>query len=170
MEDLVHNERVEEMINRGEMLRDKVLTNDEFTFLGFTNPVVVAKAIRTCWASYGASDSVECIIGEKDQDLIRRVGFKHKHGSTLEHCRITLLVKSKDQKKIPILVNVFETIQKECIAKSGTVIKNNNNEYLLCYNLRMIVESSFENEVKHLFIPKAYLSFLEEEMPVGGSK
>jgi thymidylate synthase (FAD) len=49
---------------------------------------VCAKAIRKCWASEGKSDSnyVECgPCGEKDKELIDRVGNKNKHASTLEH-------------------------------------------------------------------------------------
>ena len=64
---------------------------------------VCAKAIRRCWASEGKSDTYidddgqawydegngrlqsgfEC--GEKDKELIHRVGNKFKHASTLEH-------------------------------------------------------------------------------------
>ena len=55
---------------------------------------VCAKAIRKCWASEGRSDTqlqrdedgrvyIEC--GDKDKELIDRVGNKNKHASTLEH-------------------------------------------------------------------------------------
>jgi len=74
---------------------------------------VCAKAIRTCWASEDKSDTcyhkdsiidlgdrcqcikceeefsymegIKIITGEKDKDLICRVGNKFKHASTLEH-------------------------------------------------------------------------------------
>jgi len=42
---------------------------------------VCARAIRKCWASEGRSDAG----GDKDKELIDRVGNKHKHASTLEH-------------------------------------------------------------------------------------
>ena len=43
--------------------------------------VVCANAIRTCWQSFDKSDDG----GEKDRELIDRVGNKFKHASTLEH-------------------------------------------------------------------------------------
>ena len=55
---------------------------------------VASTAIRKCWASEDKSDSytqrgpegelyIEC--GQKDKELIERVGNKNKHSSTLEH-------------------------------------------------------------------------------------
>ena len=63
---------------------------------------VASKAIRKCWASEDKSDSewgdmkvstkdgwswteYVCDMGEKDKELIHRVGNKNKHSSTLEH-------------------------------------------------------------------------------------
>jgi thymidylate synthase (FAD) len=54
---------------------------------------VVAKAIRKCWASEDKSDTEICLevpseaimCGDKDKELIHRVGNKNKHSSTLEH-------------------------------------------------------------------------------------
>jgi thymidylate synthase (FAD) len=56
---------------------------------------VCAKAIRKCWASEDKSDTPLCTLtdgqgrltecGEKDKELIHRVGNKNKHKSTLEH-------------------------------------------------------------------------------------
>lgn len=55
------------------------------------------RAIRKCWASEGKSDTefvefegelyygVDTECGEKDKELIHRVGNKFKHASTLEH-------------------------------------------------------------------------------------
>ena len=43
--------------------------------------VICADAIRTCWQSFDKSDHG----GEKDRELIDRVGNKFKHASTLEH-------------------------------------------------------------------------------------
>jgi thymidylate synthase (FAD) len=43
--------------------------------------VVCSDAIRTCWQSFDKSDNG----GEKDRELIDRVGNKFKHASTLEH-------------------------------------------------------------------------------------
>jgi thymidylate synthase (FAD) len=49
---------------------------------------VCATAIRTCWASHDKSDQG----GEKDRDLIDRVGNKFKHASTLEHLTYTFYI------------------------------------------------------------------------------
>jgi len=48
---------------------------------------VASKAIRKCWESEDKSDTCNTndIIGEKDRELIYRVGNKNKHASTLEH-------------------------------------------------------------------------------------
>jgi thymidylate synthase (FAD) len=46
---------------------------------------VTAHAIRTCWQSFEKSDCG----GEKDKELINRVGNKFKHASTLEHLTYT---------------------------------------------------------------------------------
>ncbi len=47
----------------------------------YTPLVVCANAIRTCWQSFDKSDNG----GDKDRELIDRVGNKFKHASTLEH-------------------------------------------------------------------------------------
>jgi len=49
---------------------------------------VCAHAIRTCWQSFDKSDDG----GEKDKDLIHRVGNKFKHASTLEHLTYTFYI------------------------------------------------------------------------------
>jgi len=49
---------------------------------------VTAHAIRTCWQSFGNSDNG----GEKDKELIDRVGNKFKHSSTLEHLVYTFYI------------------------------------------------------------------------------
>ena len=54
---------------------------------------VASKAIRKCWASEDKSDTYQddysteiiYVCGEKDKELIDRVGNKNKHKSTLEH-------------------------------------------------------------------------------------
>lgn len=51
------------------------------TLQNYTPLVICANAIRTCWQSFDKSDCG----GEKDKELIDRVGNKFKHASTLEH-------------------------------------------------------------------------------------
>jgi thymidylate synthase (FAD) len=53
-----------------------------------TSLEVCASAIRTCWQSFDKSDNG----GEKDKELIDRVGNKFKHASTLEHLFYTFYV------------------------------------------------------------------------------
>jgi len=59
---------------------------------------VCARAIRKCWASESKSDTITpesahdglgLICGEKDKELIDKIGNKNKHGSTLEHLNYT---------------------------------------------------------------------------------
>jgi thymidylate synthase (FAD) len=51
------------------------------TLLHYTPLVICSNAIRTCWQSFDKSDNG----GQKDRELIDRVGNKFKHASTLEH-------------------------------------------------------------------------------------
>jgi thymidylate synthase (FAD) len=51
--------------------------------------VICSDAIRTCWQSFDKSDDG----GEKDRELIDRVGNKFKHASTLEHLVYTFYIK-----------------------------------------------------------------------------
>ena len=59
------------------------------TLLHHTPLVVCADAIRTCWQSFDKSDNG----GEKDKELIDRVGNKFKHSSTLEHLVYSFYIK-----------------------------------------------------------------------------
>ncbi len=58
------------------------------TLLQHTSLKVCAHAIRTCWQSFERSDDG----GEKDLELIERVGNKNKHKSTLEHLFYTFYI------------------------------------------------------------------------------
>ena len=53
-----------------------------------TSLEVCASAIRTCWQSFDKSDKG----GQKDKELIDRVGNKFKHASTLEHLVYTYYI------------------------------------------------------------------------------
>lgn len=57
------------------LIRMKVTLNH------YTPLIYCANAIRTCWQSFDKSDEG----GQKDKELIDRVGNKFKHASTLEH-------------------------------------------------------------------------------------
>ncbi|NPA73584.1 MAG: FAD-dependent thymidylate synthase [Epsilonproteobacteria bacterium] len=56
--------------------------------LHYTPLLVCANAIRTCWQSFDKSDNG----GEKDKELIDRVGNKYKHASTLEHLNYSFYI------------------------------------------------------------------------------
>lgn len=60
----------------------------EITLMQHSSLEVCAYAIRTCWQSYDKSDNG----GEKDRELINRVGNKFKHASTLEHLSYTFFI------------------------------------------------------------------------------
>jgi thymidylate synthase (FAD) len=60
----------------------------KITLMQHTSLEVCAHAIRTCWQSFDKSDDG----GEKDKDLINRVGNKFKHASTLEHLTYTFYI------------------------------------------------------------------------------
>lgn len=60
----------------------------QVTLKQYTSLEVCAHAIRTCWQSFDKSDDG----GEKDRDLIERVGNKYKHASTLEHLVYTFYI------------------------------------------------------------------------------
>ncbi len=51
------------------------------TLLHYTPLHICSNAIRTCWQSFDKGDNG----GDKDMNLIDRVGNKYKHASTLEH-------------------------------------------------------------------------------------
>lgn len=61
----------------------------QVTLLHHTPLTVCSNAIRTCWQSFDKSDNG----GEKDRDLIDRVGNKFKHASTLEHLAYNFYIK-----------------------------------------------------------------------------
>ncbi len=61
----------------------------EVKLLHYTPLIVCTNAIRTCWQSFDKSDNG----GEKDRELIDRVGNKFKHASTLEHLNYNFYIK-----------------------------------------------------------------------------
>lgn len=61
----------------------------EITLLHHTPLTICSNAIRTCWQSFDKSDDG----GEKDRELIDRVGNKFKHASTLEHLNYNFYIK-----------------------------------------------------------------------------
>jgi thymidylate synthase (FAD) len=60
----------------------------DIKLLNYTDLKICSNAIRTCWQSFDKSDDG----GEKDKELIDRVGNKFKHSSTLEHLTYTFYI------------------------------------------------------------------------------
>lgn len=60
----------------------------QITLLTHTDLQICSHAIRTCWQSFDKGD----FGGQKDMELIERVGNKLKHASTLEHLHYTFYI------------------------------------------------------------------------------
>ena len=60
----------------------------QITLLNCNELSICSHAIRTCWQSFERGDNG----GEKDKELIDRVGNKFKHASTLEHLYYTFYI------------------------------------------------------------------------------
>lgn len=60
----------------------------KISLLNYTDLKICSHAIRTCWQSFEKGDNG----GEKDLELIDRVGNKFKHSSTLEHLNYTFYI------------------------------------------------------------------------------
>ncbi|OBV28723.1 thymidylate synthase, flavin-dependent [Helicobacter sp. CLO-3] len=65
------------------------MNKPQITLLHHTPLNICSNAIRTCWQSFDRSDNG----GEKDRELIERVGNKNKHKSTLEHLQYSFYIK-----------------------------------------------------------------------------
>ena len=60
----------------------------QITLLHYTDLKICSQAIRNCWQSFEKGDNG----GEKEKELIDRVGNKYKHASTLEHLNYTFYI------------------------------------------------------------------------------
>ena len=61
----------------------------DITLMHYTPLDICSFAIRTCWQSFEKSDNG----GERDRELIERVGNRYRHSSTLEHLVYTFYIK-----------------------------------------------------------------------------
>lgn len=68
---------------------ERIACNIDITLLHYTPLHICSNAIRTCWQSFDKGDCG----GEKDIELIDRVGNKFKHASTLEHLFYNFYIK-----------------------------------------------------------------------------
>ena len=142
-----------------------------------TSLEVCASAIRTCWQSFDKSDSG----GEKDKELIDRVGNKFKHASTLEHLVYTyyiqgisrallqelarhrmasLSVKStrytlKELKKEePFIHNDFNRAKKYLVMTEETTVNEMSIKAL--ENLRIVLANGISNDKAKYCLPESY--------------
>lgn len=146
--------------------------------LQHTSLEVTAHAIRTCWQSHAKSDNG----GEKDQELIDRVGNKFKHASTLEHLVYTFYIqgisraclqelarhriaslsvkstrytlKELKQQEPFIYPQDLERSQKFLVLTSNELVDKASLEAL--ENLRQILQSGVSNDKAKYCLPESY--------------
>lgn len=109
---------------------------------------VCSKAIRTCWDSHHKSDNG----GERDKELIHRVGNKYKHKSTLEHLKIIFEVKKPNE-------NLLHIIQTNPYFK----YLKYNDYFCVSTNVRAIQEANLDRTILQKLIPKDYTFLFQEE-------
>lgn len=134
---------------------------------------ICSTAIRTCWDSHKHSDTtkdIEC--GEKDKELIDRVGNKLKHESVKNHITYNFSVKGISTKTLLALtrhdIGVEFSVQstryttKKCI-KDGTAgyTKTKNelvNKYLedILVMIKDCVDKNIENDDISMLLPQAW--------------
>lgn len=134
---------------------------------------ICSKAIRTCWDSHKHSDTtkdIEC--GEKDKDLIDRIGNKFKHESVKNHITYNFTIKGISTKTLLALtrhdVGVEFSVQStryttKKVVKSGecsyTSTKNETVNNYLANILEMIkdcVNKNFDNDDISMLLPQAW--------------
>lgn len=129
------------------------------TLLHHTPLWVCARAIRTCWDSHDKSDTEfvsKCgnlvgVCGEKDKELINRVGNKNKHSSTLEHLR-----------GIAEILNPCEDIYLALLGNSFIDVTGDRQKVVISYNMRALQNLKVDINFKVLLCPKEWLYLLEE--------
>ncbi|TLD90947.1 FAD-dependent thymidylate synthase [Helicobacter sp. MIT 03-1614] len=150
------------------------------TLLHYTPLHICSNAIRTCWQSFDKGDNG----GEKDIELIDRVGNKFKHASTLEHLYYNFYIKGisraclqelarhrlasysvkssrytlKELKNLPS----FLPVNDENLARAEQfVVFTNNKEVDIASlkaleNLREILCNNVSNDVAKFAMPESY--------------
>lgn len=154
------------------------------TLLHYTPLEICSQAIRTCWSSFDKSDNG----GQKDLELIDRVGNKYKHSSTLEHIsynffisgisraclqelsrhRMASLSVKSSRYTLKELKNEasFLPINDENFARAGRFLVFTENEsvdfasiYALEYLRKNIIETN-NNDIAKYCMPESYKSEL----------
>jgi thymidylate synthase (FAD) len=116
---------------------------------------VCAQAIRTCWQSFDKSDNG----GDKDKELIDRIGNQYKHSSTLEHLSYTFYISdvsrallqelARHRMASPSVKSTRYTLKELKDEESFTVVQNVLYKDLDSFN-KEIVNKSFKRASKYL--------------------
>lgn len=143
----------------------------QVTLLHHTPLTVCSNAIRTCWQSFDKSDNG----GEKDRDLIDRVGNKFKHASTLEHLAYNFYIKGISRACLQELarhrmtsLSVKSTrytlkelkdsgdidYSKFLVFTENEVVDNASKKAL--DNLQKILQSGVSNDIAKYCLPESY--------------
>ena len=149
----------------------------EITLLQHTSLAVCASAIRTCWQSFDKSDNG----GEKDKELIDRVGNKFKHASTLEHLVYTFYIQGISRALLQELarhriaslsvkstrytlkeLKAEESYGSKDIERAGKYLVMTDNERVnemsikALENLRQILKEGISNDKAKYCLPESY--------------
>jgi len=143
----------------------------QVTLLHHTPLYICSNAIRTCWQSFDKSDNG----GEKDRDLIDRVGNKLKHSSTLEHLSYNFYIKGISRALLQELArhrmaslsvkSTRYTLKelKECnpidyekfLVLTGNEMVDSASRAAL-NNLQKILQSGVSNDIAKYCLPESY--------------
>ncbi|MDE6886144.1 MAG: FAD-dependent thymidylate synthase [Helicobacteraceae bacterium] len=150
------------------------------TLLNHTPLNICSNAIRTCWQSFNKSDNG----GERDLELIDRVGNKYKHSSTLEHLYYNFYIKGISRACLQELARhrvaslsvkssrytlkelknkvSFLPINNENIARASEFLHLTNNDIVdkasinALENLRILIEQNTSLDIAKYCMPESY--------------
>ena len=131
-------------------------------------PLKIASiAIRKCWASEDKSDTIkaseassmkqagECLaydyLGEKDKELIHRVGNKNKHSSTLEHLNYSFDIDAISRACLQELAR--HRMASISVKSTRYTLKELKSEYNFIKNIPFGNEYDIERAKKYLVLP-----------------
>ena len=142
----------------------------------YTPLPICSNAIRTCWQSFDKSDNG----GEKDKELIDRVGNKFKHSSTLEHLVYNFYIKGVSRALLQEFARhrmaslsvkstrytlkelknekefyVFDSRAEKYLVKTDVDIVDNASLKAL-ENLRQVLQKGISNDKAKYCLPESY--------------
>lgn len=159
---------------------EKISCKIDITLLHHTPLHICSNAIRTCWQSFDKGDCG----GEKDIELIDRVGNKFKHASTLEHLTYNFYIKGisraclqelarhrmasfsvkssrytlKELKDEPsfLPINEINTQRAEKFIVFTSSERVNRASIHALENLRQILSENISNDIAKFAMPESY--------------